>query len=59
LRPGHFARDPGDPEFSETGLFGDPTLASADKGKQVLDIMTRRWIAALRGFFPEPLRTGR
>jgi len=49
-RPGHFARDPDHPEFSATGLFGDPTLASAEKGKRVLDIMTRRWIAALRGF---------
>jgi creatinine amidohydrolase len=48
--PGLFSRDPSDPEFSETGLSGDPTLASAEKGRQVLEIMTRQWLTALRGF---------
>ena len=58
-RPGLFSRDPRDPEYSATGVFGDPALAAAEKGRQVLDIMTRQWIAALRGFSAEPLPSGR
>jgi len=57
-QPGLFSRDRNDPEFSETGLFGDPTLATAEKGKQVLDILTEQWIKALRGFSITPLTTG-
>lgn len=57
-QPGLFSRDRDDPEFSETGLFGDPTLATAEKGKQVLDILTQQWIKALRGFSVTPLKTG-
>lgn len=57
--PGLFSRDPGDPEFSETGLFGDPTLATAEKGERVLRIMTRQWLTALRGFSAAPLPVGR
>jgi len=56
-QPGRFSRDRSDPEFSETGLFGDPTLATAEKGKQVLDILTRQWIKALRGFSQTPVPT--
>ncbi|UCG87669.1 MAG: creatininase family protein [Gemmatimonadota bacterium] len=58
-KPGLFSRDPDDPNFSHTGLFGDPTLATVEKGRQVLDIMTRQWIAALRCFSAEPLPAGR
>jgi creatinine amidohydrolase len=58
-KPGLFSRNPDDPEFSSTGLYGDPTLASAEKGRRVLDIMTRQWIAALRGFSAGPLPEGR
>ena len=58
-RPGLFSRDRNDPEFSETGLFGDPTLATAEKGRQVLNILTRQWLKALRGFSVAPLSTGR
>ena len=58
-QPGLFSRDRNDPEFSETGLFGDPTLATAEKGKQVLDILTRQWILALRGFANTPLSSNR
>jgi len=56
-QPGLFSRDRNDPEFSETGLFGDPTLATAEKGKQVLDILTRQWLKALRGFSETPVPT--
>ena len=56
--PGLFARDENDPEFSTTGLFGDPTLATAEKGQSVLAILTRQWLHALREFSntPEPRR---
>ena len=57
--PGLFSRDPVDPAYSETGLYGDPTLATAEKGKRVLDILTREWLAALRGFASEPIRNSR
>jgi creatinine amidohydrolase len=58
-RPGLFSRDPEDPAYSETGLYGDPTLATAEKGKAVLDILTREWLAALRGFAAAPTRNER
>ena len=56
-QPGAFSRNPGDPAFSKTGLFGNPTLATADKGKKVLAIMTRQWLKALREFSKVPLRS--
>lgn len=55
--PGLFSRNPNDPEFSKTGLFGDPAKATAEKGKKALEIMTRQWLRALRGFANAPLRT--
>lgn len=58
-KPGLFSRDPADPAYSETGLFGDPTLATAEKGKRVLDLLTREWLAALRGFSRAPLKSNR
>jgi creatinine amidohydrolase len=54
-RPGLFSRNPTDPAYSETGLRGDPTLATAEKGRKTLEIMTRNWITALEGFSREPL----
>ena len=57
--PGLFARDPEDPAYSETGVFGDPTLATADKGKRVLGILSREWLAALRAFSTVPRRMDR
>jgi creatinine amidohydrolase len=55
--PGLFSRDPKDPAYSRTGLLGDPTLATADKGRRALGIMTRQWLRALRGFATVPLRS--
>jgi len=57
--PGLFSRDPNDPAYSETGYFGDPSLASAEKGKAALAIMTREWLRALRGFAEAPLGSPR
>lgn len=55
-QPGLFSRDPGDPRFSETGVYGDPTLASAEKGRLTLEIMSREWLKALDGFGKTPLK---
>ncbi len=55
-RPGLFSRDPRDPAYSETGLFGDPTLADPQQGRRALEIMTTQWLAALRAFMRAPLR---
>jgi creatinine amidohydrolase len=49
-QPGRFSRDRSDPGFSETGILGDPTLADAEKGRLALEILTRQWLLALRGF---------
>ena len=55
-QPGVFSRDPADPNFSETGLYGDPTLATAAKGERALKIMTASWLAILDGFAESPTR---
>ena len=49
-QPGLFSRDPRDPAYSETGVFGDPTKATAEKGRKALAILTAEWLKALRGF---------
>ena len=54
--PGLFSQNPRDPEFSQTGLFGDPTKATAEKGEKALAILTQQWLKALRGFSNAPLR---
>ena len=54
--PGLFSRDPGDPAWSETGVSGDPTRATAEKGEKALRLLTEQWLAALRGFATSPLR---
>lgn len=56
-RPGMFSRNRADPAFSETGHFGDPTLATVEKGRRALRIMTTRWLEALRGFADAPRRS--
>jgi creatinine amidohydrolase len=58
-RPGGFSRTPGDPDFSTTGVFGDPRLASVDKGRQALSIMRAQWLKALHGFAAVPLAAPR
>lgn len=54
-QPGLFSRDPNDPAYSETGVFGDPTRATAEKGRKALAAMTAQWLKALRGFAEAPL----
>jgi creatinine amidohydrolase/Fe(II)-dependent formamide hydrolase-like protein len=58
-RPGLFSRDPKDPAYSETGVFGDPTKATPEKGRKALAILTAQWLNALRGFAEAPLPEGR
>lgn len=53
-QPGLFSRDRRDPAYSETGVFGDPTRATAEKGRRALAIMTEQWLKALRGFAEAP-----
>ncbi|MCK4762987.1 MAG: creatininase family protein [Candidatus Aminicenantes bacterium] len=57
-RPGLFSRNPGDPAYSKTGLLGDPTKATAEKGKKALDIMTANFIKILAGFAASSCPTG-
>ena len=46
--PGKFSTD-------ETGGYGDPTLASAAKGRKALAIMRRQWLDALSRFAKVPI----
>lgn len=54
-RPGYLSRDPGDPDYAPSGVSGDPTLATAEKGREALSLLTREWIEALRSFAQAPL----
>lgn len=40
-------------DYSETGAFGDPTLASADKGRVFLDAMIGDLVEGLLALFPD------
>lgn len=45
---GRFSRsDPDNPRFSPAGVWGDPTLASADKGRRLLAAMVHDLLAAV------------
>jgi len=57
-RPGFLARDPQDPDYAPTGVSGDPTLATEEKGRQALALLTREWMAALRSFASASLARG-
>jgi len=57
-RPGLFSRDPEDPAYSESGVSGDPSLATAEKGKRLLAIMAQEWLRSLRAFAETPLGRG-
>ncbi len=47
------SKDAEDIDFSETGIIGDPTLATAKKGKRLLDEITEQLSEGLRELFPE------
>ena len=54
-RPGAISRDPEDRDYLPEGYTGDPSLATAEKGKQLLAIMTELWLEALSAFSESPL----
>lgn len=55
-QPGRLTRDKTDPEYSASGIFGDATLATAEKGQKALAILTHEWLKVLNGFAHAPLR---
>ena len=55
-QPGLLARNRGDPLYSESGIFGDATLATREKGRAALEVLTGEWLKALDGFARVPLR---
>lgn len=55
-QPGRLTRDESDPAYSASGIFGDATLATAEKGRKALEVLTREWIKTLNGFSKVPLR---
>jgi len=57
-RPGFLARDPRDPDYAPSGVSGDPTLATEEKGREALALLAREWLAALRSFALAPLPQG-
>ena len=54
--PGILSSDPTDPGYAPTGIFGDATLATAEKGEAALAIMTGEWLRILDGFAKAPLK---
>ena len=46
-------KDAEDIDYSATGIIGDPTLATAKKGKRLLDEITEQLAEGLRELFPE------
>lgn len=54
-RPSDFSRNPADPEYSTTGVFGDARLATAEKGRRALAIRRTQWLKAIRAFATTPL----
>lgn len=55
-QPGRLTRDETDPLYSASGIFGDATLATAEKGRKALEILTTEWLKALDGFAEVPLQ---
>ena len=53
-QPGVLSIDPRDPGYAPHGIYGDATLATAEKGRAALDIMTEQWLAILDGFAEAP-----
>ena len=53
-QPGVLSRDPRDPGYAPDGIYGDATLATAEKGRAALAIMTESWLAIVDGFAQTP-----
>jgi creatinine amidohydrolase/Fe(II)-dependent formamide hydrolase-like protein len=53
-RPTRFSGDPASgPDYSRTGVRGDPTLATAEKGRALLVEMARELIEGLVALYPD------
>ena len=50
--PTPFSPDPASPGYNPTGATGDPTLATAEKGRAILDAMVRELADMLRAEWP-------
>ena len=49
-----FSGDPASgPDYSRTGVRGDPTLASAEKGRALLAEMARELVEGLVALYPD------
>jgi creatinine amidohydrolase/Fe(II)-dependent formamide hydrolase-like protein len=57
-QPGRLTRDNTDPNYTASGIFGDATLATPEKGEQALAILTEEWLKTLDGFAQVPIRRG-
>ena len=55
-QPGVLSRDQEDPLFSASGIYGDATLATPEKGRRAIEILTREWLRAVDGFAMTPIR---
>ncbi|MEM9208460.1 MAG: creatininase family protein [Pseudomonadota bacterium] len=47
--PGVLSADPTDPNYAPSGIYGDATLATAEKGRAALEIMEAEWLKAIDG----------
>ena len=55
-QPGRLTRDESDPNYTVSGIFGDATLATVEKGERALEILTEEWLKAIDGFSLVPIR---
>ena len=55
-QPGVITRNERDPAFSATGIYGDATLATTEKGKRAIEILTAEFLRAIDGFSSVPPR---
>lgn len=55
-QPGVITRDRNDPLYSSSGIYGDATLATAEKGAAALEILTTEFLKSIDGFASVPLR---
>lgn len=53
-QPGVLSRNPRDPGYAPDGIYGDATLATAEKGRAALAIMTGEWLEIIDGFAQTP-----
>ncbi len=55
-QPGRLTRDATDPSYTASGIYGDATLATPEKGRRAIEILTHEWLKALEGFAQVPLQ---